>query len=93
MGGHNHTHDNARAPLHLATCDVRMALMNLCAWGCEPRETQWMGGGGWQAVTAEGCWLCPERRQMAVGWPALWQYCAQKARTICTLGIEQLWVP
>ncbi len=60
--------------------------MKLCAWGCEPRETRWVrGGGGWQAVTAKDCWLSPVRRQMAVDWPALWQYCAQKARAKCTL--------
>ncbi len=49
------------------------------------------GGGGWRAVTAEGCWLSPVRRQMAVDWPALWQFSAQKARAKCTLGMGQVW--
>ncbi len=40
-----------------------------------------MGGGGWRAVTAEGCWLSPVRRQMAGDWPALRHYCAQKAKS------------
>ncbi len=67
--------------------------MKLCARGCEPRETRWVGGGGWRAVTAEGYWLSPVRRQMAVDWPALWRYCAQKARAKCTLGLGQVWGP
>ncbi len=48
----------------------------------------WVGEARWRAVTAEGR---PVRRQMSVDWPALWQYCAQKARTKCTLGMEKVW--
>ncbi len=51
------------------------------------------GGGGWWAVTPKGRWLCPVRRQMAVDWPALWQYCAQKPRTKRTLSMWQVWDP
>ncbi len=26
-----------------------------------------------------------------VDWPALWHYCAQKARATCTLAMGQVW--
>ncbi len=63
-----------------STCMVSLShqkdsfSIKLCAQGCEPREPRWVGGGWW-AVTAEGCWLSPVRRQTTYKPVAITQFC------------------
>ncbi len=59
--------------------------MKLRAQGCEPRETRWVGGGEWWAVTAESCWLSPGK------WRLIGLLCGTFMHKRLELSVPSMW--